>query len=70
MSVVGHDNATEQHRHYARQLETLCQEVRTKRKEEPHGKLQRMVLAKVNKLKELQCKIYSTYSIQELNSSQ
>ena len=54
MSVVGHDNATEENGHDAREMETLCQEVGAKRKQEPHGKLKRVVLTKVHKLEKLE----------------
>ena len=53
MGVVGHDNTTEEDGHDARQLETLRQEVGTKCKQEPHGKLKGVVLPEVDVLEKL-----------------
>ena len=48
-----HDYATEEDGHDAREMETFSQEVGAKSKQEPHGKLERVVLAKVDKLEKL-----------------
>ena len=54
MGVMGHDDATEEDGHDAREMKALCQEVGAESKQEPHGKLQRVVLTKVNKLEKLE----------------
>ena len=54
MGVVGHDDATEEDGHDAREMEALRQEVGAESKQEPHGKLQGVVLTKVNKLEKLE----------------
>ena len=53
MGVVGHDNAAKEDGHDPREVEPLCKEVGTKRKQEPHRKLQRVVLSEIHKLQKL-----------------
>ncbi len=53
VGVVRHDDAAEEDRHDPGQLQTLGKEVRTKRKQHPHGKLQGVDTAKVHKLQKL-----------------
>ena len=70
MGVVGHDDAAEEDGHDPREVEPLRKEVGTKRKQEPHGKLQRVVLSEIHKLQKLRenrklrpLKIYQIRSI-------
>ena len=54
MGIVRHDNATEQDGHDAREMDALCKEVRTKGKDNPHGKLQGVDSTKVHILQKLE----------------